>query len=190
MGDFIGVALTAARECDMRRITVACMPGKLCKYAAGLDNTHARRADQDLALLRREAEAALAATSPPTRSPSGRPEGGQSEGGRPGGALSPDEADGPDRAGGANRTDEAGLPEGFAACASVREALPLLPADARAELLRRLAQAALRAFAARPAKPGDERPGETRIDTAPPRLRLLVFDVDGHLLLDVDDGNA
>lgn len=166
MGDFIGVALTAARECGLSRITVACMPGKLCKYAAGLDNTHARRADQDLALLQREAAAALAAA-------------------------------GPEQTGRTNQPERAALPAGFASCASVREALPLLPADVRPLLLRRLADAALRAFAARPddarGKTDGEGENETRnerIDAAPPRLRLLVFDVDGHLLLDVDDGNA
>lgn len=155
MGDYLAVALGAAGACGLRRITVACMPGKLCKYAAGLDNTHAHQADQDLRLLRREAAAALAATD--------------GEHTRP--------------------------PAAFAACASVREALPLLPATAQAELLRRLAAAALAHFrrllgasvAAAVADAGGPI-GDLAGDR--PLCRLLVFDVTGTLLLDTDDGIA
>lgn len=183
IGDYIAVALGAAG--GLRRITVACMPGKLCKYAAGLENTHARRADQDLRLLRREAAAALAATGAAgsaKASPPGSPEPpGSAE------AKSLEDAGKPGEAGTGNGAANEGavLPEAFAACASVREALPLLPAAARAELLRRLADAALAHFrrlhaGATPPGTGGDRPGG--------RLRLLVFDVTGTLLLDVSDG--
>lgn len=146
MGDYIAVALGAAG--GLRRITVACMPGKLCKYAAGLENTHARRAEQDLRLLRREAAAALTVTGAPPR-----------------------------------------LPHALAACASVREALGLLPPAARAELLRRLADAALAQFRGRHAAAAAQAdPCGASGDRLSGRLRLLVFDVTGTLLLDVNDG--
>ena len=51
MGDFIADSLHAAREQGLRRLTIACMPGKLCKYAAGFDNTHAHRVRQDIDLF-------------------------------------------------------------------------------------------------------------------------------------------
>ncbi|MEG2247360.1 MAG: cobalt-precorrin-5B (C(1))-methyltransferase CbiD [Akkermansia sp.] len=51
MGDFIGDSLRAAAEQQMKRVTVACMPGKLCKYAAGFENTHAHKVDQDMVLF-------------------------------------------------------------------------------------------------------------------------------------------
>ncbi|MCH5276970.1 MAG: cobalt-precorrin-5B (C(1))-methyltransferase [Desulfovibrionaceae bacterium] len=54
IGDFIAESLAAACRFGMRDIAVACMPGKLCKYAAGFANTHARRASQDMKLLRAE----------------------------------------------------------------------------------------------------------------------------------------
>lgn len=38
----------------MREIVVACMAGKLCKYAAGFENTHAHKVSQDMDLLRAE----------------------------------------------------------------------------------------------------------------------------------------
>lgn len=56
MGDFIGDSLRAAQEQNMKRVTIACMPGKLCKYAAGFDNTHAHKVDQDMALFLRTLE--------------------------------------------------------------------------------------------------------------------------------------
>ena len=59
MGDFIAESLSAAAGQGMRNVVVACMPGKLCKYAAGLPNTHAHTAGQDLDLLRREARCCL-----------------------------------------------------------------------------------------------------------------------------------
>lgn len=54
IGDFIAESLVAACRHRMREIIVACMPGKLCKYAAGFANTHAHKVDQDMDLLRDE----------------------------------------------------------------------------------------------------------------------------------------
>lgn len=51
MGDFIAESLNSARDQCLPRVTVACMPGKLCKYAAGFDNTHAHRVRQDIDLF-------------------------------------------------------------------------------------------------------------------------------------------
>ncbi len=59
IGDFIAESLAAACRYGMREIVVACMAGKLCKYAAGLANTHAHKFRQDLDLLRAEALRAL-----------------------------------------------------------------------------------------------------------------------------------
>ncbi len=59
IGDFIAESLAVACRYGMREITVACMPGKLCKYAAGFDNTHAHKVDQDMDLLRAEVRNAL-----------------------------------------------------------------------------------------------------------------------------------
>ena len=47
IGDFIAESLAAACRYGMREIAVACMPGKLCKYAAGFENTHAHKVSQD-----------------------------------------------------------------------------------------------------------------------------------------------
>ena len=54
IGDFIAESLAAACRYGMREIAVACMPGKLCKYAAGFENTHAHKVSQDMDLLRAE----------------------------------------------------------------------------------------------------------------------------------------
>lgn len=59
IGDFIAESLAAACRHNMREIAVACMPGKLCKYAAGFDNTHAHKVRQDMDLLRAEVRKAL-----------------------------------------------------------------------------------------------------------------------------------
>ncbi len=59
MGDFIAESLSLACRAGMREILVACMPGKLCKYASGLGNTHAHRAGQDMTPLLEEATRAL-----------------------------------------------------------------------------------------------------------------------------------
>lgn len=64
IGDFIGAGLAIARRCGMRRVTIACMPGKLCKYAAGLRNTHAHRHAQDREILQQAVRALLPASSP------------------------------------------------------------------------------------------------------------------------------
>lgn len=61
IGDFIAESLAAACRCRMREIVVACMPGKLCKYAAGFENTHAHKVSQDMDLLRAEVRRALPA---------------------------------------------------------------------------------------------------------------------------------
>ena len=54
IADFIGHSLRAAEEFAMQEVSLACMAGKVCKYAAGFDNTHAHTVAQDMALLRRE----------------------------------------------------------------------------------------------------------------------------------------
>lgn len=54
IGDFIGESLKSAQKYEMREVSVACMAGKLCKYAAGFENTHAHNVDQDMELLREE----------------------------------------------------------------------------------------------------------------------------------------
>ncbi len=51
IGDFIAKSLSYANNYAMQSITVACMPGKLCKYAANLANTHAHKTPQNLELL-------------------------------------------------------------------------------------------------------------------------------------------
>lgn len=61
IGDFIAESLAVACRCDMREIVVACMPGKLCKYAAGFENTHAHKVSQDMDLLRAEVRRTLPA---------------------------------------------------------------------------------------------------------------------------------
>ena len=54
IGDFIAESLAVACAYGMREIVVACMAGKLCKYAAGFANTHAHKVSQDMDLLRAE----------------------------------------------------------------------------------------------------------------------------------------
>ena len=61
IGDFIAESLAAACRYGMREIAVACMPGKLCKYAAGFENTHAHKVSQDMDLLRAEVRRTLPA---------------------------------------------------------------------------------------------------------------------------------
>ena len=51
IGDFIAESLAAADRAGMAEVFVACMPGKLCKYAAGFANTHAHKVKQDMGLL-------------------------------------------------------------------------------------------------------------------------------------------
>ena len=52
IADFIGHALRCAVMLRYQEITVACMPGKLFKYACGYDNTHAHLREMDLARIR------------------------------------------------------------------------------------------------------------------------------------------
>ncbi|MEG2139561.1 MAG: cobalt-precorrin-5B (C(1))-methyltransferase CbiD [Bilophila sp.] len=54
IGDFIAESLRAACTFGMKDIVVACMVGKLCKYASGFDNTHAHKVRQDRNLLQQE----------------------------------------------------------------------------------------------------------------------------------------
>lgn len=59
IGDFIADSLGLAARHRMHEVAVACMAGKLCKYAAGFANTHAHQVAQDMALLRRQVQACL-----------------------------------------------------------------------------------------------------------------------------------
>ena len=59
IGDFIADSLGIAARHRMQEVVVACMAGKLCKYAAGFANTHAHQVEQDMALLRRQVQACL-----------------------------------------------------------------------------------------------------------------------------------
>ena len=61
IGDFIAESLAVACRYRMREIVVACMAGKLCKYAAGFENTHAHKVSQDMGLLRAEVRRTLPA---------------------------------------------------------------------------------------------------------------------------------
>ncbi len=51
IADFIHVAIRAAAGAKLERLIVGCMPGKLFKYACGLENTHAHRNRQELSRL-------------------------------------------------------------------------------------------------------------------------------------------
>lgn len=124
MGDFLAESLLAGKECGMSHVTVACMPGKLCKYAAGYANTHAHRVPQDMALFSR----VLAETG-----------------------------------------CEPALVRQVASCASIREALLLLPPEQIIFPLRALSVISLKNFQAM---------------ASGPHYRLLVFDFTGNLLLD------
>ena len=44
IADFIAFSIRAARAAGLKKVLVACMPGKLFKYACGEENTHARNA--------------------------------------------------------------------------------------------------------------------------------------------------
>ena len=59
IGDFIAESLGLACRLKMEEVVVACMAGKLCKYAAGFRNTHAAKNQQDMALLRAEVRRCL-----------------------------------------------------------------------------------------------------------------------------------
>ncbi len=51
IADFIAVSIREACAFAMQEIVIACMPGKLCKYAAGFENTHAHKVQQDMSIL-------------------------------------------------------------------------------------------------------------------------------------------
>ncbi len=51
IADFIGKSLEIAKEEGILKISVACMAGKLCKYASKQFYTHASKEEQDLSLL-------------------------------------------------------------------------------------------------------------------------------------------
>ncbi len=56
IGDFISPALKHASSLKFEKITVACMPGKLLKYAEGHGNTHAHNVKQQFGPLAKFAE--------------------------------------------------------------------------------------------------------------------------------------
>lgn len=51
MGDYIGDSLRETAIQGIPRIVIACMPGKLCKYATGFENTHAHKNSQNMGAL-------------------------------------------------------------------------------------------------------------------------------------------
>ncbi len=51
IADFIGKSLEIAREENIPEISIACMAGKICKYASCRFYTHAHKEEQDLSLL-------------------------------------------------------------------------------------------------------------------------------------------
>lgn len=51
IADFIGKSLEIAKEENIAEISIACMAGKLCKYASKQFYTHAHANEQDLSLL-------------------------------------------------------------------------------------------------------------------------------------------
>lgn len=53
IADFIATSISYACQYKMQEIIIACMPGKLCKYAAGFENTHAHKVEQDLEYIRK-----------------------------------------------------------------------------------------------------------------------------------------
>ncbi len=54
IADFIAESIKLAQEYGMKKVTIACMSGKLCKYAARLEYTHAHKTKQDIQLLKQE----------------------------------------------------------------------------------------------------------------------------------------
>ena len=129
IGDFISASLEEAEKARskypvMESAIVACMPGKLCKYAAGFSYTHAASVTQTLQpLVKIMTEL---------------------------------------------RADSA-LVDEVAHCASVRQALSLLPDNIYQPILERMSDTALTALK----------------KWAPTlNLRLLLYDYDGNLLLD------
>ncbi len=126
IGDFIKKSLHMVCENNMESVSIACMPGKLCKYAGGLSNTHAHKNKQDLVFLQ---EAILKAF--------------------------------PKNIELHNITDS---------CASVREALALIPKVKHKAILHNLAQKALEELA--------------KFCTKSVQLSVLLFDFEGVFLLE------
>lgn len=56
IGDFINPAIKFASSMEFEKITIACMPGKLLKYAEGHKNTHAHKVKQEFGGLAKFAE--------------------------------------------------------------------------------------------------------------------------------------
>lgn len=54
IADFIGHSIETAKKFMIKEVSIACMAGKLCKYAAKQFYTHAHTEEQDLALLKNE----------------------------------------------------------------------------------------------------------------------------------------
>ncbi len=129
IGDFISASLEETEKSrrlypDLENAVIACMPGKLCKYAAGFSYTHAASVSQTLTPLV-EIVAALTADSD--------------------------------------------LADEVANCASVRQALVLLPENIYQLTLEKMSDTALMALK----------------KWAPTlNLRLLLYDYNGNLLID------
>lgn len=130
IGDFIAESLRTACLFEMQEIIVACMAGKLCKYASGFDNTHAHKVRQDMEPLLREVHRLL--------------------------------------------PEDTSLHDALQNCVSVREALLSVPQVQRSELLRNLAGLALKQLVGHCSGSGQRF-----------HVRLLLFDFDGTLLMDV-----
>lgn len=125
MGDFLAESLSLASQYGIQDIVLACMPGKLCKYAQGLGNTHAHHAKQDLQPLMETAQSVLATM--PNSSVSATSDFFSIP------AL-------PSNVSPALLSD---LPSKLAECSSMREAMDILPQEVRFEILRQLAKKAL-----------------------------------------------
>ncbi|MFI3271026.1 MAG: cobalt-precorrin-5B (C(1))-methyltransferase CbiD [Pseudomonadota bacterium] len=121
MGDFIAESLVAADKHGMHEVTVACMAGKLCKYAAGFEYTHAHTVAQDMDLLRKVIAEQVSAIELSTQGRNGHEQNSQ--------VL--------------NFSDD------FHTAPTVREALLHLPNHLRLTVLKGLAQQALKIFAER-----------------------------------------
>lgn len=59
IADFIGFSIETAKNYHIKEISIACMAGKLCKYAAQQFYTHAHKEEQDLTLLKKEIALAI-----------------------------------------------------------------------------------------------------------------------------------
>lgn len=59
IADFIGFSIETAQKFAIKEVSIACMAGKLCKYAAKQFYTHAHKEEQDLTLLKNEIACAI-----------------------------------------------------------------------------------------------------------------------------------